>query len=350
MTAVKQKINYSLFLGVIIFISFELTYFIIRGIKINIYLVSLFYLIDIAYFIFSIRFFLPKTLFQHKAIYLVVLQVLLLLSTYAALVCFAGFLYVNLSSSKSGFININKQNISLSLWRGTYILGFAIIYHVVRENIWRIKKENILVKEKAIAEKEKNELEIARLKSQMNPHLMSNGLGFIYQGLLTGADPKRIAETVLLLSEMSDYSLSADRESDVVTLQEDIHNIERYIRFQQLLHNEKLAVQYENTIAPEDTGQVLPPLLFLNFIENVFKHGDLRDHSNKTLIKFTREGRQIHLHTSNSCLHSPVVRSNRIGLENTRKRLNHYYPNNHNLNITITDQVYQVDLFITIWN
>jgi len=223
-----------------------------------------------------------------------------------------------------------------------------MIYHLIMERFRQIKEENILLKERSEAMRTKNELEIALLKSQLNPHLLFNGFNFIYKQLIS-KDPDT-ARTVLLLSEMADYSLSEKRQTDLVTLDEDIENIKRYIRFHQELNNHKLQINFADELQDESKSIVLPPLLFLNFVENVFKHGSFDTEAEPAMIAFNREGNNLVFKTSNKILQIQDKRSKRTGLSNTRQRLNHYFPNNYELKTQSVNKTYHLILSIKLWN
>jgi len=223
-----------------------------------------------------------------------------------------------------------------------------MIYHLIMERFRQIKEENILLKERSEAMRTKNELEIALLKSQLNPHLLFNGFNFIYKQLIS-KDPDT-AKTVLLLSEMAEYSLSDKRQTDLVTLDEDIENIKRYIRFHQELNNYKLQINFADELTQAIKSTALPPLLFLNFVENVFKHGSFNTEAEPAMIAFYREGKNLVFKTSNKILETQNKRSKGIGLSNTRQRLNHYFPNNYELKTQSVNKTYHLILSIRLWN
>jgi sensor histidine kinase YesM len=93
----------------------------------------------------------------------------------------------------------------------------------------------------------------------------------------------------------------------------------------------------------------IPPLLFVPFIENAFKHGI--SYREKSFINISMEitGRSIIFRCSNSI---PTGKEdvknghNGIGLENAVKRLNLLFRGSHDLKISKSDNEYSVFLEI----
>jgi LytS/YehU family sensor histidine kinase len=95
----------------------------------------------------------------------------------------------------------------------------------------------------------------------------------------------------------------------------------------------------------------IPPLLFIPFIENAFKHGiSARDRSfinitlkiNKDQISFNSENSNAKNSQNSDLQHSG------IGLENVRKRLGLLFPDKHKLNIEQNETAFRVGLTIQI--
>ncbi|WP_288878866.1 sensor histidine kinase [Pedobacter panaciterrae] len=348
MTSFNLSRLFYLTTGIALFIAFEQSYFLMLGVNISLIRNVIFYSIDIGFFSTSIFFIIPLILnTQHtqvtKCLWLAI-SVLL----YSCIICLVGLTYSSIVLRKSVFGELTKQNIVIALWRSSYIFTFAMIYYTIKERFNRIKKENLLIGEMAEANRTKNELQIALLKSQLNPHLLFNGFNFIYKQLIS-KDPGT-AKTVLLLSEMADYSLSDKRQTDLVTLDEDIENIKRYIQFHQELNNHQLQINFTDELQEATKSVVLPPLLFLNFVENVFKHGSFDVEAEPAMIAFYRVGNNLVFKTSNQILQIQNKRSKGIGLSNTRQRLNHYFPNNYELKTQSVNKTYHLFLSIKLWN
>ncbi|MCB0280761.1 MAG: GHKL domain-containing protein, partial [Calditrichaeota bacterium] len=94
--------------------------------------------------------------------------------------------------------------------------------------------------------------------------------------------------------------------------------------------------------------RTLPPMLFINLLENAFKHGveSLTDaawikidlNSNSERIRFSIENNY----------ESKNGRKAGIGLQNLRRRLELLYPDSHRLEIIKADSTYRTELEIQL--
>ncbi len=123
---------------------------------------------------------------------------------------------------------------------------------------------------KAIAtlEKEKSETELNLLKQQINPHFFFNTLNNLYALSLT--KDEQTPEVILQLSELMRYVIYKGKEQEV-SLKEEVKYIEDYIQLQEIRLAKKLDFKFEKDIG--DLDMKVPPLLFINLVENAFKHG-----------------------------------------------------------------------------
>ncbi len=110
----------------------------------------------------------------------------------------------------------------------------------------------------------------------------------------------------------------------------------------------KLDISFRFPDMNDAKGVMVPPLLFLVFLENAFKHGvSYRD---KSFVSISLE---IHGNIiSFQCLNSrrkevdEVQRNHGIGLRNVRERLQLIYGDDYNLNTTPSESTYLSSLTI----
>ena len=104
------------------------------------------------------------------------------------------------------------------------------------------------------------------------------------------------------------------------------------------------------TLPKSDENLTIPPLLFIPFIENAFKHGiSNRERSEiyislhvlQKVLTFTCKNSMARLNNGTSDLSDSG-----IGLENAIKRLNLLFPDNHTLKISQTGDFFEVMLEI----
>jgi hypothetical protein len=217
------------------------------------------------------------------------------------------------------------------------ILGFSLGLKLI-EKVSRDEKE------KKELEKEKLNSELAFLKNQISPHFFFNTLNNIYS--LIGIDSGSARDSVLKLSKLMRYPLY-ESEKGEAKLSEELAFLNNYIDLMKLRLNNKVVLTVN---FPTDfTDTYLPPLLFIPFVENAFKHGVSYRSPSFIEIGMEVSESRIHFITRNSIGKSGHLNEEKytgIGLENVRKRLNLLFPQRHQLTINEKDHVFEVDLVL----
>lgn len=130
---------------------------------------------------------------------------------------------------------------------------------------WRNKK----MKEKECIKREKVNLELKAIRSQLNPHFMFNTLNSI-QHLVSA---QRSEEATQYISEFSGLMRKVLNNSDklVIPLIEEIESIETYLKLEALRFNFKYKINVDNQL---DIYTIeIPGLLIQPFVENAVVHG-----------------------------------------------------------------------------
>lgn len=220
------------------------------------------------------------------------------------------------------------------------ITGFAIGLRVIEQHSASEKRQKEL-------EKEKLNSELAFLKNQVSPHFFFNTLNNIYSLIeLNTADAQ---DSVLKLSKLMRYLLYESEQGETM-LSNEIDFMNHYIDLMKLRLSKK--VDLEIHLSEENTNYKIPPLLFIPFIENAFKHGI--SYREKSFINISTQtgDNKITFNCTNSLGQQTEkdIQENHsgIGLENVKKRLNLLFPNRHSLNIEKTDKTFQVILEINL--
>ena len=192
-------------------------------------------------------------------------------------------------------------------------------------------------------EKQTFEVELAYLKHQINPHFFMNTLNNIHA--LIDIDKEKAQKTVLELSKIMRYVLY-DTSLPSVSLDKEIHFLSNYIELMKIRYTEQVDIRI--SLPGEIPNTQIPPLLFISFLENAFKHGI--SYKNKSFIHLSMEIKETELHCLiiNSYCHTKKIGETGIGLENTRKRLRLLYDTNYTLHIENKDDQYHVLLIIPI--
>ncbi len=215
--------------------------------------------------------------------------------------------------------------------------GFAIGLGVMEKLKQNEKKQKEL-------EKEKLNSELAFLKNQVSPHFFFNTLNNIYS--LIGIDGPTAQDSVLKLSKLMRYLLYESEHGETL-MSHEIDFMNNYIDLMKLRLSPKVELVID---FPDNFSDfTVPPLLFVPFVENAFKHGvSHRDHS-FIHIRMTIENDQINFVSENSIgrsSQSDDLQHSGIGLENVRKRLHLLFPDNHKLTIESNETVFRVNLLI----
>lgn len=202
--------------------------------------------------------------------------------------------------------------------------------------------------------KEQEQKEIAResmqsqlnaLQQQVSPHFFMNTLNNIHALIDYNKDSAK--ESVLRLSELMRYLLyDSSRESTL--LQKEIDFLNSYIDLMRLRINDSVNISTE---FPKDEGAImLPPFLFLPFVENAFKYGILARDESKISIRIEVVESILHFNCLNLKTGEKAKNGEHsgLGISNTRKRLDLLYNKNYTLNIFDRKNDFEVDLVIPI--
>ena len=117
-------------------------------------------------------------------------------------------------------------------------------------------------------EKEQLSTELRTLRTQVNPHFFFNSLNTVYA--LTEANPPLAREAVHRLSKVMRHVLR-ETERESIPLSEEIAFMQHYVELMKMRLPAQVQVEYAFPAAGTDLS--VPPLLFIPFIENAFKHG-----------------------------------------------------------------------------
>jgi sensor histidine kinase YesM len=192
---------------------------------------------------------------------------------------------------------------------------------------------------------ERTEAELRWLKAQVNPHFLFNALNNIHS--LVHFKEDNAAPMLVKLSNMMRY-MFYDSSATKVIINKEVDYISSYIELHLLKKKFVNKVQFTKAIAAAVT---IEPMLFINFVENAFKHGNLDDANGFINIHLAATSENIIFSCTNS-YNSNAVKDGTpgIGLENVKKRLSLLYPDQYYLQITNSNSKYTVELTIDFKN
>jgi hypothetical protein len=194
-------------------------------------------------------------------------------------------------------------------------------------------------------EKEHMQSELTFLQNQVSPHFFMNTLNNIHS--LIEADQRLAQNAVLKLSEMMRYLLYESGRG-TTTLKKEIEFLQSYVKLMQLRVDDSVKVSFE---FPEYFNNVsLPPLLFISFIENAFKHGVSYREPSALSFKLIQNPDSLEFISVNTVPvyrnYDPLAEHGGIGMENIKKRLNLLYAEGYQLDIDYNDHEFKVNLKI----
>lgn len=198
--------------------------------------------------------------------------------------------------------------------------------------------------------KEKNLAELKNLKSQLHPHFLFNTLNNIY-ALIT-IDPEKARTAVYDLGGLLRYVLK-ESEREQVPLKDEVLFMQNYIALMRLRLNSgtRLTVDFPEGNAME--GYRVPPLLYINLIENAFKYGvGAQDAFVEIVLRINKETGRMFFVCRNAIAGGrggeQPQRKTGVGLANLRKRLEYIYKTGYRFHAGQTKGVYVAELDIPL--
>jgi two-component system, LytTR family, sensor kinase len=206
--------------------------------------------------------------------------------------------------------------------------------------LWRISLNKKTVEYKKLLE---NKTALLILQAQLNPHFLFNSLNNI--DILIKETPDTASEYLKKLSDILRYVLYETKESET-ELSKEIEQIKSYIELQKIRTDNPHYVNFN--IKGELKDQKIAPMIFIPFIENAFKHCKNKTIENAIDIEFELEKEKVKMICKNYYEENQleIIKSEGLGIETIKQRLNLLYPKNHELMIDKTGNWFNVSLGI----
>jgi hypothetical protein len=194
-------------------------------------------------------------------------------------------------------------------------------------------------------EKEKLSSELQYLKYQLNPHFFMNTLNNIHA--LVDIDTDKAKSSIIELSKLMRYILY-EATNSTISLSKEIQFLNNYVTLMKLRFTDKVHIEVD---VPSRVPELqIPPLLFISFLENAFKHGISYQKESfiKMKLQVDEANKKIIFFCSNSNCGKNEEKHHGIGLENVRRRLNLLYGENYNLSINDDKEKNVFDVLLII--
>jgi Putative regulator of cell autolysis len=230
-----------------------------------------------------------------------------------------------------------------------------LVYFTILSLVWGIigsAIKGIFLWVDSLAERrvlEKKHLEsknaLLMLQAQINPHFLFNSLNNI--DILIEETPKVASEYLKKLSDILRYVLYETKEQET-DLSKEIVQIQSYIDLQKIRTDNPNYVNIN--IIGELGDQKIAPMIFIPFIENAFKHSKNKTIDNAIDIQFDISDKNVIMVCKNyfESNQIEIIKSEGLGNETIKQRLNLLYPKRHKLVIDKTDHWFNVTLSINL--
>lgn len=215
-------------------------------------------------------------------------------------------------------------------------LATALMFRYYREQDQRKMLETIMLQD-----------ELKYLKAQINPHFFMNMLNNIHA--LIDIDREKAQDMILELSKLMRYVLY-DGENQMTALTNEVRFISSYVSLMRLRYpDDKVEIILDIPEHPSEHAK-LPPLMFIAFIENAFKHGV--SYMKKSVIEITLKEHPDRIYFLCRNTKPAVDTMHRleggVGLENVKRRLSLLYGRDDMLTIADGHEDYTVKLNIPL--
>lgn len=201
----------------------------------------------------------------------------------------------------------------------TYLIG-ALIYQFVKARNEKEHIDTLFIQSR-----------IASLETQLNPHFLFNALNSLAELIHTNPDK---AENAVI--KMSEFLRNTMKESPLISLEEELQNVQDYIELENLRFSDTVTVKID-----EDIPKVMIPKFSIQLLcENAIKHSMSTNKPFLIMIKFSKSPLSIEISNNGKAVSKTQFG---IGLSNLSERLKHLCKGEVKL-IQNTPPTYQITL------
>jgi len=221
----------------------------------------------------------------------------------------------------------NASNITYNVFQIALLLFFWSIIYFLFHYIENYKKAEI---ENLKWEASINEIELNKLKSQLNPHFMFNAMNSIRA--LVDENPLKSKDAITQLSNILRNTLQMGKNK-VISFEEELKIVNDYLALETIRYEERLKTSVN--IHEESKQFHVPPLMIQTLVENGIKHGISKLTAGGTLginTDVRDEKLFVSIRNSGQIKAAPETDSG-FGLKNTLQRLQLLYGKEASLKI-----------------
>jgi LytS/YehU family sensor histidine kinase len=195
---------------------------------------------------------------------------------------------------------------------------------------------------------QKTKAELVALKAQINPHFLFNVLNNLYGQAIVEDSPKT-ASGIERLSRIMRHVVE-ETKTERSPIEKELKFVEDFIELQKMRIPDRPNIQLSTEIFWDGEPANIAPLLVIPFIENAFKFGISVNNESFFDMRLRVENKILLFESRNSI----VKKADKLeigtgtGLENTRRRLDLYYPGRYSLITTSENEVFEVKMQVKL--
>lgn len=222
-------------------------------------------------------------------------------------------------------------------WEILFLLWsmFYFIFHIFRN----YKNEEI---KNLKWEATRNEIELNKIKSQLNPHFIFNAMNSIRA--LVDEDPKKSKKVITQLSNVLRNNLMIGKRK-FITFEEELVLVKDYLAIEKARFEERLIYKFQIDEACKNC--FVPPMMVQTIVENAIKHGISKIPKGGTLeikAQITENNLEVKI-TNPGYFDKTSKPETGFGIENTKERLRLLYGQDGSFGIkNISDQLVETTL------
>lgn len=234
-----------------------------------------------------------------------------------------------------------EQFLPDSIWIACQYILFSYGYWFALRSVQLEQHKRKIEQEFAALERERAQAELAFLRSQLNPHFLYNTLNFFFSDALQVSP--RLADSIMALSTMLRNVTEIGKQS-LVPIGQELDYIRNYIKIQCYRFGDQLQVYLDIEGDEYEDQHMIPPLLFISLVENIFKYGDVYDNSKPVHIRICLSETKISFYSENPKKATPNYIQGGLGLKNIQNQLKIIYKSDFSFEVTEENNIFYVNL------
>jgi two-component system, LytTR family, sensor kinase len=163
-----------------------------------------------------------------------------------------------------------------------------------------------------------NEIELNKLKSQLNPHFMFNAMNSIRA--LVDENPAKAKEAITMLSNILRNTLMMERNK-LINFEDELKVVKDYLDLEHIRFEERLT--YDFDVSPDTKNFKVPTLMIQTLVENGIKHGisKLADGGKIFLKALVKDGNLFIQIKNSGTFDEQKIPETGFGIKSTMQRL-----------------------------